>query len=156
MTVKIATTRCPFAAHTRKTRPRADLKREDTMHHIIRAGIPYGPEVTPEESQSNKTGTSLERGFCFWLVTNRCYGSRIPIRLSSELPLFAAGLGHNNLLVRAFGSFFKPGTGVSVHPIWPPAKSHSHYGKTFSFLPYHHCTSNERVNIIFPASSPTL
>ncbi|PBK86694.1 hypothetical protein ARMGADRAFT_477527 [Armillaria gallica] len=32
------------------------------MHHIIRAGIPYGPGVTPEESQSHMTSTSLERG----------------------------------------------------------------------------------------------
>ncbi|KAK0199606.1 hypothetical protein DFS33DRAFT_1267808, partial [Desarmillaria ectypa] len=37
-------TRCPFAAHTRKVRPRADFMPEDTAHHIIRASIPYGPE----------------------------------------------------------------------------------------------------------------
>ncbi len=75
--------RCPFAAHTRKVRPRADFTPEDPANHIIRAGIPYGPEgqilfveqsrivayrmftVTPEESQSNKTSTSLERGLAF-------------------------------------------------------------------------------------------
>ncbi|KAK0211981.1 Dyp peroxidase [Armillaria fumosa] len=57
--------RCPFAAHTRKVRPRADLKPEDTMHHIMRAGIPYGPEVTPEEAQSHMTKPPLERGLAF-------------------------------------------------------------------------------------------
>ncbi|KAK0443354.1 Dyp peroxidase [Desarmillaria tabescens] len=57
--------RCPFAAHTRKVRPRADFTPEDGLQHIIRAGIPYGPEVTPEESQSNTTSPSLERGLAF-------------------------------------------------------------------------------------------
>jgi len=37
-------TNCPFSAHIRKTRPRVDLGSENTTHHIIRAGIPYGPE----------------------------------------------------------------------------------------------------------------
>jgi deferrochelatase/peroxidase EfeB len=39
---------CPFSAHVRKTRPRADLgtatNPENIPNHIIRAGIPYGPE----------------------------------------------------------------------------------------------------------------
>lgn len=76
--------RCPFAAHIRKTRPRADL--EDTAHHIIRAGIPYGPErklfvflsrycpflaekffhiVTDAEVSSGVSDDSLERGLAF-------------------------------------------------------------------------------------------
>ncbi|KAJ6554408.1 fungal peroxidase [Mycena capillaripes] len=39
-------TRCPFSAHIRKTRPRADLGTpEESAHHIMRAGIPYGPEA---------------------------------------------------------------------------------------------------------------
>jgi hypothetical protein len=34
--------RCPFSAHIRKSRPRADLGTpEDSSHHIMRAGIPY-------------------------------------------------------------------------------------------------------------------
>ncbi len=37
-------TRCPFVAHTRKVRLRADFSREDARHHVIRAGIPYGPK----------------------------------------------------------------------------------------------------------------
>ncbi|KAK7437243.1 dye-decolorizing heme-containing peroxidase [Stygiomarasmius scandens] len=58
---------CPFSAHIRKTRPRADLQSEDTGRHIIRAGTPYGPEVTDDERASNKSSTdpSLERGLAF-------------------------------------------------------------------------------------------
>ncbi|KAJ6571984.1 dye-decolorizing peroxidase precursor [Mycena capillaripes] len=57
-------TRCPFSAHIRKTRPRADLGTpEDTFHHIMRAGIPYGPEVSDDEAASSTTST--ERGLAF-------------------------------------------------------------------------------------------
>jgi deferrochelatase/peroxidase EfeB len=53
---------CPFSAHMRKTRPRADLN--NTLdHQILRAGIPYGPEVTAAEIASNTT--SIERGLAF-------------------------------------------------------------------------------------------
>ncbi|KAJ7138453.1 fungal peroxidase [Mycena crocata] len=57
-------TRCPFSAHIRKTRPRADLGTpEETSHHIMRAGIPYGPEVSDDEASSGTTST--ERGLAF-------------------------------------------------------------------------------------------
>ncbi|KAF8217810.1 DyP-type peroxidase [Mycena galopus ATCC 62051] len=58
-------TRCPFSAHIRKTRPRADLGiiPEDLANQIIRAGIPYGPEVSAAEAASNTTST--ERGLAF-------------------------------------------------------------------------------------------
>ncbi|KAK7451700.1 dye-decolorizing heme-containing peroxidase [Stygiomarasmius scandens] len=59
---------CPFSAHTRKTRPRSDFGTEAAnVHHIIRAGIPYGPEVTDDETASNTSSTdsSLERGLAF-------------------------------------------------------------------------------------------
>ncbi|KAJ7885150.1 fungal peroxidase [Mycena olivaceomarginata] len=56
--------RCPFSAHIRKTRPRADLGTpEETVHHIMRAGIPYGPEVSDAEAASSTTST--ERGLAF-------------------------------------------------------------------------------------------
>jgi len=58
--------RCPFAAHLRKTNPRADLSPEDKIvapHRIIRQGIPYGPEVTNSEAQSGKT--TEHRGLAF-------------------------------------------------------------------------------------------
>ncbi|KAJ7921946.1 DyP-type peroxidase [Mycena leptocephala] len=56
--------KCPLSAHIRKTRPRADLKLpENSTHHIVRAGIPYGPEVTSDETSSNTT--KIERGLAF-------------------------------------------------------------------------------------------
>ena len=33
--------KCPFTAHIRKTRPRADFPVTNTQNHIIRSGIPY-------------------------------------------------------------------------------------------------------------------
>ncbi|GJJ12992.1 hypothetical protein Clacol_007241 [Clathrus columnatus] len=55
--------RCPFSAHIRKTAPRADFNPVNVNNHIIRAGIPYGPEVSPKEAASNTTTT--ERGLAF-------------------------------------------------------------------------------------------
>ncbi|KAF7359690.1 DyP-type peroxidase [Mycena venus] len=54
---------CPFGAHIRKTRPRIDLGTDDTGRHIMRAGIPYGPEVSTDEATENTTST--ERGLAF-------------------------------------------------------------------------------------------
>ncbi|KAJ7201687.1 hypothetical protein GGX14DRAFT_464677 [Mycena pura] len=46
------------------TRPRADLRTpEDAVHHIMRAEIPYGPEVSDDEAAANTTST--ERGLAF-------------------------------------------------------------------------------------------
>ncbi|KAL9609257.1 MAG: hypothetical protein Q9167_005958 [Letrouitia subvulpina] len=59
-------TRCPFAAHTRKTNPRADLedlKIPTESRRIIRSGIQFGPEVTAEEASSKKT--KHDRGLLF-------------------------------------------------------------------------------------------
>ncbi|KAF7291858.1 Fungal peroxidase [Mycena indigotica] len=60
-------TKCAFAAHIRKTRPRADLglpeNQQSSNHHIVRGGIPYGPEVSAAEAKANKTQT--ERGLAF-------------------------------------------------------------------------------------------
>ncbi|KZV91225.1 peroxidase TAP [Exidia glandulosa HHB12029] len=52
---------CPFASHVRKTRPRADL--DAAPNSIIRAGIPYGPEVTDDELTS--ATSTLDRGLAF-------------------------------------------------------------------------------------------
>ncbi|KAJ7917245.1 fungal peroxidase [Mycena leptocephala] len=54
---------CPFGAHIRKTRPRIDLGTDDTGRHIMRAGIPYGTEVSTDEATANTTST--ERGLAF-------------------------------------------------------------------------------------------
>jgi Dyp-type peroxidase family len=54
--------KCPYAAHTRKVYPRDDEgdEAEARRHRIIRAGIPFGPEVAPAE-----TTTSHSRGLMF-------------------------------------------------------------------------------------------
>jgi hypothetical protein len=52
--------RCPYAAHIRKAYPRDDApggEAEAQRHRILRAGIPFGPEVAPSE-----TATSHSRG----------------------------------------------------------------------------------------------
>ncbi|KAI0833770.1 peroxidase TAP [Trametes gibbosa] len=60
--------RCPFAAHTRKTNPRADLEdppigADIQTRRIIRRGVQFGPEVTAEEASSGKT--KFGRGLIF-------------------------------------------------------------------------------------------
>ena len=65
---------CPFAAHVRKTNPRADLLNADIINHVMRAGIPYGPEVTDAE---NTSGVSTQdRGLAFG-VCCPCYTYQI-------------------------------------------------------------------------------
>ncbi|KAI9652145.1 MAG: hypothetical protein M1831_007177 [Alyxoria varia] len=59
-------TRCPFAAHVRKTNPRADLEGMGINidnRRILRRGIQFGEEVTAEEANSGKT--LEERGLLF-------------------------------------------------------------------------------------------
>ncbi|KAI0636146.1 peroxidase TAP [Trametes polyzona] len=60
--------RCPFAAHTRKTNPRADLEgppfnADISNRRIIRRGVQFGPEVTKEEASSGVT--KCGRGLIF-------------------------------------------------------------------------------------------
>ncbi|KAL6720877.1 dye-decolorizing heme-containing peroxidase [Lecanora helva] len=57
--------RCPFAAHVRKTNPRADLNKfgGTEIHRIIRSGIAFGPEVSAEEAKTGKT--QHHRGLLF-------------------------------------------------------------------------------------------
>ncbi|KAJ5465628.1 Dyp-type peroxidase [Penicillium desertorum] len=62
--------KCPFAAHTRKMRPRADLEHDHAV--IIRRGIPYGDEVTAEEMTDRKSSPEKDRGLLFV-----CYQSDI-------------------------------------------------------------------------------
>jgi Dyp-type peroxidase family len=64
--------RCPFGAHIRKTNPRADIPRAALdVRRIIRAGIPYGPEVDPAEASAGKS--AHDRGLMFV-----CYQTSIP------------------------------------------------------------------------------
>jgi Dyp-type peroxidase family len=53
--------KCPFAAHIRKVYPRDDVAlAEAQRHRIIRAGIPFGPEV-----ELGETTTKHSRGLMF-------------------------------------------------------------------------------------------
>ncbi|KAG6868854.1 hypothetical protein C0993_008983 [Termitomyces sp. T159_Od127] len=79
---------CPFAAHIRKTNPRADL--EDFFginaienNRIVRRGVQFGPELTKDEIVSNKTAhargllfvcysSSIENGFAFIQRSKQC------------------------------------------------------------------------------------
>ncbi|KDQ22873.1 DyP-type peroxidase [Pleurotus ostreatus PC15] len=68
-------TKCPFAAHIRKTYPRNDLegpplKADIDNRRIIRRGIQFGPEVTSQEHHDKKTHHG--RGLLFV-----CYSSSI-------------------------------------------------------------------------------
>ena len=66
--------RCPYAAHIRKVYPRDDApggEAEAQRHRIMRAGIPFGPEVGPSETVTRHSRglmfvcyqTSIERQF---------------------------------------------------------------------------------------------
>jgi Dyp-type peroxidase family len=66
--------KCPYAAHIRKVYPRDDIAlAEAQRHRIIRAGIPFGPEVAPGETTTKHSRglmfvcyqTSIERQFEF-------------------------------------------------------------------------------------------
>ncbi len=67
--------RCPYAAHIRKVYPRDDTgnEAEAQRHRIIRAGIPFGPEIEPGETVTRHSRglmfvcyqTSIERQFEF-------------------------------------------------------------------------------------------
>jgi len=66
--------KCPYAAHIRKIHPRDDApggEAEAQRHRIMRAGIPFGPEVEPGETTTRHSRglmfvcyqTSIERQF---------------------------------------------------------------------------------------------
>jgi len=67
--------KCPYAAHIRKAYPRDDTGNEAEVqrHRIIRAGIPFAPEVEPGETTTRHSRglmfvcyqTSIERQFEF-------------------------------------------------------------------------------------------
>ncbi|KAF8074656.1 hypothetical protein FPV67DRAFT_1474402 [Lyophyllum atratum] len=65
-------TRCPFAAHMRKSNPRNDVSPVESVfkHFIRRHNMPYGPEVSAEERDGH--GTINERG-----LHVVCYASSI-------------------------------------------------------------------------------
>ncbi|KAK1221240.1 dye-decolorizing heme-containing peroxidase [Marasmius sp. AFHP31] len=77
--VKTNQTMCPSSAHILRSRPRGHIQPEHPTSHMMRGGLPYGPEVTDKEAAAVKTMSdqdpSLERGMAF--------GSRVPIQLEN-------------------------------------------------------------------------
>jgi len=73
---------CPFAAHIRKMNPRGDIGEGNIKSHmVLRRGIPFGPEVTKEEqeSQTSSQDPKQERGLMFV-----CYQSVLSIRFLQQ------------------------------------------------------------------------
>ena len=108
--------RCPFAAHIRKTNPRADLKNFSgtEIRRIIRSGIAFGPEVSANEASSGKT--SQDRGLLFV-----CYQSNISngfqfIQQSMGVPL----LSPNGIRLKVHSLI--PHLGWANNPGFPIAK----------------------------------
>ncbi|HME00085.1 MAG TPA: Dyp-type peroxidase [Terriglobia bacterium] len=100
--------RCPFGAHIRKTNPRQDLAPQESSvdpRRIIRAGIPFGPEVSPDEQASGKT--QQQRGLMFV-----CYQASI----ASQFEFLQATWANNPGFV--FGKTHPDGTPVAVG--WDP------------------------------------
>ena len=98
--------RCPYAAHIRKAYPRDDAsggEAEAQRHRILRAGIPFGPEVAAGE-----TTTSHSRGLMFV-----CYQTSIEQqfeylqRRHANEPDFVSGK-------------VRPGSGAPVTPGFDP------------------------------------
>ncbi|KAL0575541.1 dye-decolorizing heme-containing peroxidase [Marasmius crinis-equi] len=70
--IKTNQTWCPFSAHILRSRPRAHSasgnSSEDLVNtHMMRGGLPYGPEVTKDEAAQIKSSDDpkLERGMAF-------------------------------------------------------------------------------------------
>ncbi|KAL0569478.1 dye-decolorizing heme-containing peroxidase [Marasmius crinis-equi] len=70
--LKTNQTWCPFSAHVLRSRPRAHSATENSPEdlvntHMMRGGLPYGPEVTKDEAAQVKSSDDpkLERGMAF-------------------------------------------------------------------------------------------
>jgi Dyp-type peroxidase family len=96
--------RCPFGAHIRKTNPRADIPPFALdPHRVIRAGIPFGPEVNAAESASG--ATAQERGLMFV-----CYQTSIP----NGFEFIQRRWANEPRFVSNFVAKNRPGTGGAV------------------------------------------
>jgi Dyp-type peroxidase family len=97
--------KCPYAAHIRKMYPRDDTGNEAEVqrHRIIRAGIPFGPEVEPGE-----TTTRHRRGLMFV-----CYQTSI----ERQFEFIQRSYANNPNFV---GGKVRPGGGAPVKPGFDP------------------------------------
>lgn len=98
--------RCPYAAHIRKANPRDDTqqgKADSLRHRILRAAIPFGPEVEPGE-----TRTAHSRGLMFV-----CY----QIDIGRQFEFIQRGYCNNPDFVTGKT---RPASGQPVHPGYDP------------------------------------
>ncbi len=98
--------RCPFGAHIRKTNPRADIPEVALdPHRIIRAGIPFGPEVSAAEQAARVT--QQERGLMFV-----CYQTSI----ASGFEFLQHSWANNPKFVSPIVAKHRPGPGGALIP----------------------------------------
>ena len=91
--------RCPFAAHTRKMRPRSDDKSHDA-HAILRRGIAYGDEVTDEEHSTQKTDMENgDRGILFVGYQSDLFQGFRTLQSSKLSPSFSSTLKLTKLTI---------------------------------------------------------
>ena len=110
--------RCPFGAHIRKTNPRADFGLPNNagvdpqttavdVHRIIRAGIPFGPEVSVAEAANGTTAT--DRGLMFV-----CYQTSIPNQFEFVQTKWSNNSHFISPVIPALKKFHPDGTLITV------------------------------------------
>jgi Dyp-type peroxidase family len=110
--------RCPFGAHIRKTNPRADFGLPNNAgvdpqttsvdpHRVIRAGIPFGPEVSVAEAADGKTLT--DRGLMFV-----CYQTSIPNQFEFVQIKWANNSHFISPVIPGLTKFHPDGTQITV------------------------------------------
>jgi Dyp-type peroxidase family len=133
--------RCPFGAHIRKTNPRADFGLPNNVgvdpqttavdpHRIMRAGIPFGPEVSVAEAANGTTAT--DRGLMFV-----CYQTSIASQfefvqikwannshfISPVIPTLKKSHPDGTLITVGFDPIIGQNGGVNPNPGDPPPRA---------------------------------
>lgn len=105
--------RCPFGAHIRKTNPRRDIPRAALdIRRIMRAGIPYGPEVDPSERQTHVSAG--DRGLMFV-----CYQTSIADQFEFVQQSWANNPGFVSAAIPPLVKY-RPGDGTPVNVGFDP------------------------------------
>lgn len=144
---------CPFAAHTRKMRPRADLYvgedgdetvtvETNTVNNsnvILRRSITFGPELTKEDETTDKEQRSTKRGIYFccyqgdlrngfnFLVTREWICPCTHLTVANE---FCSGWASNNVFASKANFKTPPG----VDPIVSQRNRPDHPAGTFAIF----------------------
>lgn len=139
--------RCPFGAHIRKTNPRRDIPRGGLdIRRIIRAGIPYGPEVDSAETQAQKS--EADRGLMFV-----CYQTSIQSQFEFVQQSWANNPGFVSAAIPPFVKH-RPGDGTPVtvgfDPIIGQNKNHAQERTTDEPVP-NYPTGNTRSTLHAPS-----